>query len=41
VWSPLHIGDEVAYWVERERAYKKGDKDAWPDVDRIFIEDKP
>lgn len=41
VWSPLHIGDNVAYWVERERAYKKGGKEAWPDVDRIFIGDKP
>jgi len=41
VWSPLHIGDDVAYWVEREKVYKKDGKDAWPEVDRIFIEDKP
>jgi DNA-binding SARP family transcriptional activator len=41
VWSPLHIGDNVAYWVERERAYIKGGKEAWPDVGRIFIGDKP
>jgi len=41
VWFPLHIGEDAAYWVEREKAYKKGGKDAWTDVDRIFIDDKP
>ncbi|KAI0307052.1 Oxysterol-binding protein-domain-containing protein [Multifurca ochricompacta] len=39
VWAPVRIGEEVAYWVERERAYEGGGKDAWTDVDRIFIDD--
>ncbi|KAH9002232.1 Oxysterol-binding protein-domain-containing protein [Lactarius hatsudake] len=33
VWAPLRIGEDVAYWVEREK------EEAWPDVDRIFIDD--
>ncbi|KAI0254825.1 Oxysterol-binding protein-domain-containing protein [Lactifluus subvellereus] len=41
VWAPVRIDDDVAYWVEREKAYKRGGKGAWPDVDRIFIDDKP
>ena len=41
VWSPLRIGEDVAYWVERDKAYYQGGKDVWPDVDRIFIDDKP
>ncbi len=40
VWSPLRIGEDVAYWVEREKAYKKDSKNVWPDVDRIFINDE-
>ncbi|KAI0303969.1 Oxysterol-binding protein-domain-containing protein [Russula brevipes] len=40
VWSPLRIRGDVAYWVEREKAFKVGE-DAWPDVDRIFIDEKP
>ncbi|KAF8505882.1 Oxysterol-binding protein-domain-containing protein [Russula emetica] len=40
VWSPLRIGEDVAYWVEREKAYKKDGKNVWPDVDRIFINDE-
>lgn len=40
VWSPLRIGEEVAYWVERENAYKKNGKNVWPDVDRIFINEE-
>ncbi|KAF8484649.1 Oxysterol-binding protein-domain-containing protein [Russula ochroleuca] len=40
VWSPMRIGEDVAYWVERERAYKQGGKDAWTDVNRIFIDDE-
>ncbi|KAN0132580.1 Oxysterol-binding domain containing protein [Lactarius tabidus] len=39
VWAPLRIGEEVAYWVERERTYLGTGKEAWPDVDRIFIDD--
>jgi hypothetical protein len=41
VWSPLRIGGDVAYWVEREKVFKQVGEDAWPDVDRIFIDDKP
>jgi oxysterol-binding protein 1 len=41
VWSPLRIGEDVAYWVERDKAYYLGGKGVWPDVDRIFIDDKP
>ena len=40
VWVPAHIDDEVAYWVEREKAYRRGGEGAWPNVDRIFIDDK-
>jgi hypothetical protein len=39
VWTPLRIGEELAYWVERERTYLGTGKEAWPDVDRIFIDD--
>ncbi|KAH9045286.1 Oxysterol-binding protein-domain-containing protein [Lactarius pseudohatsudake] len=39
VWAPLRIGEDVAYWVEREKAYLGTGKEAWPDVDRIFIDD--
>ncbi|KAI0005129.1 Oxysterol-binding protein-domain-containing protein [Russula compacta] len=41
VWSPVRIGEDVAYWVERENAYKQGGKNAWTNVDHIFIDDKP
>lgn len=40
VWSPIRIGEDLAYWVEREKAYKLGGKDAWRDVNRIFIDDE-
>lgn len=40
VWSPLRIGEDVAYWVEREKAYKTNGKNVWPDVGRIFINDE-
>lgn len=40
VWSPLRTGEDLSYWVERERAYKQGGADAWTDVDRIFIDDE-
>ncbi|KAI0268137.1 Oxysterol-binding protein-domain-containing protein [Gloeopeniophorella convolvens] len=41
VWAPVRVGEEVAYWVERERAYRSRGKDAWAEVERIFIEDEP
>jgi len=37
VWTPSRVGDDVEYWVERERAWKEGGP--WKDVDDIFIED--
>jgi len=40
VWAPLRIGEDVAYWVEREKAYLGVGKEEWPDVDHIFIDDK-
>jgi oxysterol-binding protein 1 len=40
VWSPMRIGEDLAYWVEREKAYNQGGKDAWRDVNRIFIDDE-
>jgi hypothetical protein len=40
VWSPLRIRENVAYWVERENAYKQGGKNAWTDVNRIFIDEE-
>ncbi|KAI9513276.1 Oxysterol-binding protein-domain-containing protein [Russula earlei] len=39
VWSPVRIDEDVAYWVERQRAYSQGGIEAWPGVDRIFIDD--
>ncbi|KAF8272111.1 Oxysterol-binding protein-domain-containing protein [Lactarius quietus] len=39
VWAPLRIGEDLAYWVERERTYLGTGKEEWPDVDRIFIDD--
>lgn len=40
VWAPLRISEDVAYWVEREKAYQGVGNGVWPDVDRIFIEDE-
>ena len=41
VWVPLRIGEDVAYWIERERTYLgTAGTEAWPEVDRIFIDDK-
>ena len=39
VWAPVRIGEDLAYWVERERTYLGTGKEVWPDVDRIFIDD--
>ncbi|EJD53857.1 hypothetical protein AURDEDRAFT_157107 [Auricularia subglabra TFB-10046 SS5] len=41
VWQPLRVGDELEYWVERERIAKAGgiEKDKWKNVDEIFIQD--
>nr|VWP01850.1 Global transcription regulator sge1 [Ganoderma boninense] len=45
VWMPAMVGEQVEYWVERERAWKvghgEGEGPVWKDVDRIFIEDEP
>ena len=41
VWSPARIGDELEYWVERERVWRGGEKAPWKDVDPIFIDWPP
>ncbi|KAG9311200.1 hypothetical protein JVU11DRAFT_8275 [Chiua virens] len=41
VWTPSRTGNELEYWLERERVWKEGGKRPWQDVDPIFIEDIP
>jgi hypothetical protein len=36
----MRIGEDLAYWVQRERAYKQSGMDAWADVNRIFIDEE-
>jgi hypothetical protein len=38
VWSPAQIGDELEYWIERERVWKEGGKVEWKGVGPIFID---
>jgi hypothetical protein len=38
VWSPIRVGHELEYWMERERIWKEGGS-KWKDVDSIFIEE--
>ncbi|KAF8056496.1 Oxysterol-binding protein-domain-containing protein [Lyophyllum atratum] len=40
VWTPARVGEDLEYWVERERVYRAGGvgKVKWKDVDEIFIE---
>ena len=44
-WAPSTVGEELEYWVERERVWKAktngGPDAAWKNVDAIFIDDKP
>ena len=44
-WVPSTVGEELEYWLERERVWKartNGDKKAtWKNVDKIFIDDEP
>jgi len=44
-WAPSKVGEELEYWLERERVWKareSGDWNvAWKSVDEIFIEDEP
>lgn len=43
-WAPSKVGEELEYWLERERVWKaktSGDmKAAWKGVDEIFIGDE-
>ncbi|GJJ09010.1 hypothetical protein Clacol_003231 [Clathrus columnatus] len=43
VWSPLKVKGQVQYWTEREKVFfgNKSSEDKWPNVDRIFIDEKP
>jgi hypothetical protein len=38
VWAPVRVGEQLEYWVERERVWKSGGNVEWNGVDRIFIE---
>ena len=44
-WAPSKVGEELEYWLERERIWKArtdGDFDAtWKHVDDIFVDDEP
>lgn len=44
-WAPSKVGEELEYWLERERIWKartNGDFDAtWKHVDDIFVDDEP
>lgn len=43
-WVPSKVGEELEYWLERERVWKAktgGDSRAvWKGVDEIFIDDE-
>lgn len=39
VWSPAKVGDQLEYWIEREKIWKQAGRVAWKDVDPIFIEE--
>lgn len=38
VWAPAKVGENVEYWVEREKVWKAGGG-PWPGIDHIFVED--
>ncbi|KAF9653614.1 hypothetical protein BDM02DRAFT_3153048 [Thelephora ganbajun] len=44
-WAPSKVGEELEYWLERERVWKArtyGSPDAtWKNVEEIFIDDEP
>jgi hypothetical protein len=44
-WAPSKVGEELEYWLERERAWKArtngGPDTAWKNVDNIFTDDVP
>jgi hypothetical protein len=44
-WAPSRVGEELEYWLERERVWKaraSGDSTVtWKGVEDIFIEDEP
>ncbi|KAF8629796.1 hypothetical protein AX17_005575 [Amanita inopinata Kibby_2008] len=39
VWSPVMVGEDLEYWVERENVFKLGGKGTWKGVEDIFIEE--
>lgn len=40
VWTPVRAENyQLEYWVEREKAWRKGGHQKWKDVDEIFIEE--
>jgi oxysterol-binding protein 1 len=41
VWSPLRNGEQLQYWDEREKVFYSLEKDNWPGVERIFIDEEP
>ncbi|TFK84172.1 hypothetical protein K466DRAFT_497061 [Polyporus arcularius HHB13444] len=44
VWMPAMVDEQLEYWVEREKVWKKKHDEGegeWKDVDRIFIDDEP
>jgi len=44
-WAPSVVGEELEYWLERERVWKAKASDdgevTWKDVEDIFIDDEP
>lgn len=41
-WAPSKVGEELEYWLERERVWKgktNGDEVAWKDVKEIFVDE--
>lgn len=36
VWAPMRVGDQLEYWLEREKAWKLKGQSHWDRVDRIF-----
>ena len=44
-WAPSKVGEELEYWLERERIWKakaNGDERVtWKEVEDIFIDDEP
>ena len=44
VWMPSMVNEQLEYWSERERVWKKKHDDGegdWKEVDKIFIDDEP